>query len=161
MGKSNNIYENSYFNVNGIKVLFTECLQYGHFSTYILSDLHTNSEKNSKSKSSDSKLPGFKSSVYQFLDTWPYGASDLSVLHLFIQWNGHKNSNNLIGLSWGTKGLISENCWDECWHRLINANNHYYHLIILNFLLSCEFFPWSLVVSSSLVKIWFIVQWPS
>lgn len=48
MGKSCNIYENSDFNLNVIKVLFTEYLQYGQFSADTLSDLHTNCEKDHK-----------------------------------------------------------------------------------------------------------------
>lgn len=160
MGKSNNIYENSYFNLNGIKVLFTECLQYGH-SLHIFFQISTPTlKKIAKVRAQTLNCQGLNlvctSSLTRGL--WSFGPLCAAP---FIQWNGHKNSNNLIGLSWETKGLISENCWAECWHRLINANNHYYHLIIFNFLLSCEFFPWSLVVSSTLVKIWFIVQWPS
>lgn len=61
IGKNINVYKNSYFNMNNIKVVFTECLQYGQFSMHSLLDHHANSEK--QRKSPDSKLPGFKSSV--------------------------------------------------------------------------------------------------
>lgn len=48
IGKSNNVCGNSYFRLNIIEVLFTDCRQYGQISTDVLSDLHANSEKQQK-----------------------------------------------------------------------------------------------------------------
>lgn len=56
----------------------------------------------------------------------------------FTQRNGHENSNNLIGLSWGIKDLISENYSEQCRQRLISHSVLTIIIIIISSsLMSC------------------------